>query len=111
MAAETEHSLVSELFTRFLDAMQQQTMPNAECCMQKVLEEFGHLPPLLREKLQYLGQGLGRFDLQGQTDGLAAVTEMVRQDLSNLRIVRKQRLQGYVTLSLCAGAALVILFI
>jgi hypothetical protein len=54
---------------------------------------------------------MGRFDLEGQLNGLEAVRTRCRDWLDELISGREVRLRNYQTLGLCAGAALVILFI
>ena len=61
--------------------------------------------------LSELGESLGRFDLPGQLKGLEAVRRKCLMELEALGRNRTERLRCYQTLGLCAGAALVILFI
>ena len=59
----------------------------------------------------WLGASLGRFDLQGQLQGIESVRAQCRKDLAELEDNRDQRLRSYQTLGLCAGCALAILFL
>jgi hypothetical protein len=61
--------------------------------------------------LRELGQSLGRFDLNGQLLGIAAVRNTCRSKLQQFEKNKEVRLRSYQTLGLCAGAALAILFI
>ena len=61
--------------------------------------------------LQLLGKTLGRFDLQGQLSGIASVKQLCKRDLDGLQNNQELRLRSYRTLGICAGVALVILFI
>lgn len=70
-----------------------------------------HLPRRVRRNLMQLGRSLGRYDLEGQLQGLQAVRHQCRKDLKELEENSVQRLRSYQTLALCAGAALAILFI
>jgi hypothetical protein len=54
---------------------------------------------------------MGKFDIDGQINGLEAVRSLCRRMLDELTSGREVRLRNYQTLGLCAGAALVILFI
>ena len=54
---------------------------------------------------------IGRFDLEGQLQGLESVRVYCRDQLDNLAKDRDVRLRSYQTLGLCAGAALAILFV
>ena len=58
-----------------------------------------------------LGDSLGRFDLSGQIQGLASVQKRAEFELEQLRRNQDVRLRSYQTLGLCAGAALVVLFL
>ena len=58
-----------------------------------------------------LGTSLGRFDLTGQLNGLEQVRSHCRRELEALAGNRDQRVRGYQTLGICAGAALAILFV
>lgn len=67
------------------------------------------LPPRVRRILRELGRSLGRYDLEGQIQGLQAVRMQCRKELKALEQNGPQRLRSYQTLALCAGAALAIL--
>lgn len=102
---------VSSVLSSVAVELERQIAPDASCCMAVVLEKESKLPRSVREKLQLLGSSLGRFDLSGQISGLEMVVQMCQRDLNGMMQNRDARLKSYVTLSLCAGAALVILFI
>jgi stage III sporulation protein AB len=69
------------------------------------------LPEKLSQCLLQLGDSLGRFDLSGQLQGLGSVKKRAEFELEQLRRNQDVRLRSYQTLGLCAGAALVILFV
>lgn len=69
------------------------------------------LPGRVRKNLRQLGASLGRFDLEGQLQGLECVRRQCRKDLQALEEGSAMRLRNYQTLALCAGLALAILFI
>ena len=79
-------------------------------CFNDILERRD-LPKYVRRNLKQLGACLGRFDLEGQVQGLEAVRCQCRQDLARLQENGPQRMRNYQILALCAGAALAILFI
>ncbi len=109
-AGETTGQL-SQLFAALRQELERQIAPDAACCMAAALGSQPKLHPLVQEKLQLLGNSLGRFDLSGQLSGLEAVAQLCQRDLDGLLTNRDERLRSYMTLGLCAGAALVILFI
>lgn len=88
-----------------------QMEPDVSSCMSSALRKSGELPKQVRKHLYYLGKSLGRFDLTGQIRGIKAIENACRDDLKQLNANKDVRLRSYQTLSLCAGAALVILFI
>lgn len=109
-AAETTGA-ISQIFLAVARELERQIAPDAACCMNAVLEQFPKLPEMVAQKLQLLGRTLGRFDLSGQLSGLETVSQLCKRDLDGLLLNRDARLRSYGTLGLCAGAALVILFI
>ena len=79
--------------------------------MRTAMEKCHDLPACLRRPLRLLGQTLGNFDLPGQLQGLKSSQDVCRRELARLEHNRDARLRSYQTLGLCAGAALVILFV
>ena len=69
------------------------------------------LPRSVRKNLKQLGSSLGRYELEGQLQGLEFVRRQCRKDLQELETGSVQRLRNYQTLALCAGIALAIIFI
>lgn len=91
--------------------LEDQISPDVERCMTAALHKAKDIPILTQTGLLLLGRSLGRFDLDGQIKGLEAVRQECRRNLDNLNQNRDIRLRSYQTLGLCAGAAIVILFI
>ena len=88
-----------------------QIAPDASVCMNVVLARQKAIPSRLYKCLQLLGDTLGRFDLPGQLKGLEAVKRYAGLALDELRKNKDVRLRSYQTLGLCAGAAIVVLFL
>ncbi len=109
-AGETAGCL-RQVFMAMRQELERQIAPDADCCMAAVLTAAPGIPPVVLEKLQLLGRSLGRFDLSGQLSGLEAVAQLCQRELDGLLCNRDVRLRSYMTLGLCAGVALVILFI
>lgn len=80
-------------------------------CMRWALTGSGDLPRTVRKLLVQLGRSIGRFDLNGQLEGLDAVRNSCAEALREMRRNRENRLRSYQTLGLCAGAALAILLL
>ena len=91
--------------------LESQISPDADSCMYAALSRMEGLPDSAAEALGLLGRSLGRFDLNGQLQGLEQVRAHCRRDLQALEAGRDQRIRGYQTLGVCAGAALAILFV
>ena len=101
---------MGRIFRNLAEALDKTQNPDAASCMEAVLQNCD-LPPVAQENLHLLGSSLGRFDLKGQLLGLESVRTAARGNLDKLQANREQRMRNYQTLSLCAGAALVILLI
>lgn len=111
MASRDTSGLLRRLFLAFSRELEQRMMPDAASCMRSVITRFSISSRELRMILSELGESLGRFDLPGQLKGLEAVRRKCLMELEALGRNRTERLRCYQTLGLCAGAALVILFI
>lgn len=110
-AAKDTGGLLRDVFLNMARELDWQSEPDAGSCMRAAMEKCPDLPACLRRPLRQLGQTLGRYDLPGQIQGIASVQDTCRRELERLERNRDARLRSYQTLGLCAGAALVILFI
>lgn len=110
-AAEESSGVVRDFLLTFAGELQQQSAPDAGSCMALALKKTSQLPEQLVRNLKILGTGLGRFDLSGQLSGLESVKQLCCRDLDGLLHNRDVRIRSYQTLGICAGVALVILFI
>lgn len=79
-------------------------------CM-NALSSTPALPRRARDCLRQLGNSLGRFDLEGQLQGLQEAQRQCRGYLEELKEGGADRLRTCQTLAVCGGAALAILFI
>ena len=91
--------------------MDNQISPNVEKCMKSVLRGIEYAPFATKQCLQILGHSLGYFELNGQLKGIESVRAECQQQLQQLSQNDKLRMRSCQTLALCAGAAIVILFI
>ncbi len=110
-AAQQACGALQHFFLLLSTELEDQISPDVERCVTAAVTKSSDLPKLISDSLLLLGTTLGRFDLDGQVRGLEAVRQECRQTLSGLSLNRTIRLRSYQTLGLCAGAALVILFI
>lgn len=102
---------VSKLFHFLYEELTAQVSPDVSSCMTAALAQVKGMPPVTLEMLTALGCTLGRFDITGQVRGLESVRIQCRERLEQLLLHKDVRIRSYKTLGLCAGAALVILFI
>ena len=91
--------------------LESQISPDTDSCMYAALSKMDNLPGSTLEALSLLGKSLGRFDLNGQLQGIEQVRAHCRRELASLENGRDQRIRGYQTLGVCAGAALAILLV
>ena len=88
-----------------------QKLPDAGSCMSAAVGKSGELPSRVRSILSQLGHSLGRYDLEGQLQGIRCVRRRTEESLEFIRKNRDERLRSYQTLGICAGAALAIILI
>ena len=108
MAAKETKGCLRRIFANLHVELCRQKLPDAGSCMAKVLEKSGTLPPRIRRILSLLGCSLGRFDLEGQLQGIGCVRRRVEDAIERIRKNRDERLRSYQTLGICAGMALAI---
>lgn len=111
MAGKDSSGVLRSVFMDLSRELDQHTAADAAGCMQTVLKRYDTLPPKVKRILRQLGRNLGRFDLEGQLEGMSCVLGDCKNELENLKKDRENRLRSYQTLALCAGFALVILFL
>lgn len=103
--------IVGTLLRELARELDHQVTPDADSCMYAALSRVDNIPPKTMEAMRLLGSSLGRFDLAGQLQGLEQIRSRCSRELDRLTTDRDQRIRGYQTLGLCAGAALAILFV
>lgn len=110
-ASKLFDSCVGKIFRDLADEMDRQISPDAKCCLEVVLKRRKHIPKQTEMMLRELGMLLGKFDLDGQIQELCAVRDRCINHLDMLSAQHEEKIRGYETLGLCAGAALAILLI
>ena len=103
-------SLTSEFWKLLEVELGQRSEVDAACCVQSVLNRCTKLPEHTRLALKMLGQTLGRFDLDGQLQGLKSLKDHCYAQLEFMGHDREIRLRSYQTLGICTGIALAIIF-
>ena len=103
--------MTGRVLEKLADELEHQICPDVSSCMQQILTSMDCVPRSAERIYRRLGHSLGQYDLPGQLQSLGEVRQNCTQILQRMDENREQRLRGYQTLGLCAGAALVILFI
>lgn len=111
LAAAASHHTMRSAFFALASELEDQISPNVENCMIAALHKTKDMPKLTNDMMKLLGHSLGRFDLEGQLKGLEAVKSEGNRVLKSYTENQDVRLRCYQTLGICAGAAIVILFI
>ena len=102
---------VGKLLINLASELESQISPDVESCINMAVAATGTISSRFSEAISILAASLGRFDLQGQLQGLEAVRTFCRAELDTMTAGRTERLRCYQTLGLCAGAALAILLV
>ena len=110
-AGRESGSSAGKVLVMLAGELESQISPDVDSCMYAALSKMDGVPNSTREALRLLGKCLGRFDLNGQLQGLEQIRAHCRRELGTLESGRDQRIRGYQTLGVCAGAALAILFV
>lgn len=110
-AGQERSGCVGRLLTNLAKELESQISPDVQSCLAAAAATSGELPKRIQEAVCIMGASLGRFDLEGQLQGLETVRSYCRSQLDEMSVGREMRLRSYQTLGLCAGAALAILFV
>lgn len=110
-AAERCGGCIRQVLERLAQELEAQVSPDAGACMYAALSKQRSLPEKAGDCLLQFGSSLGNFDLPGQIRGIEAVERSAELELDMLRSNRELRCRSYRTLGLCAGSALVVLFL
>ena len=102
---------VSRFYRSLHEELRAQILPDAQCCVKAAIEKNGDLCKKTVDVLYHLGSTLGCFELTGQIAGIDAAAEHCNEELQQIKEDRPNRIRNYQTLSLCAGAALIIVLI
>lgn len=109
-AGKQIYGSMGRILSRIGEELEQQTMPDAESCVNCVLASRWKLSAKVQTALKHLGQSLGKYDLQGQLQGIESVKMQCSRELQLMERNREERLRSYRTLGICAGIAAAIIF-
>ena len=109
--ADSMKSPISD-FCRILSAeFDSQVQPCVPDCVYAALAKCRNIPKSTEAHIAKMGITLGRFDLNGQLLELCALRKEVESALLKLSVQQDAKTRNMKTLAVCAGAAIVILFI
>ncbi len=111
MSAGEVSGILRVVFLNLYRELSWQKLPDAGSCMTAAIQRTGDMPGRIRRLLVQFGQTLGRFDLEGQLQGIQAVRRRCLDSLESIRKNRDERLRSYRTLGICGGAALAIILL
>lgn len=110
-AGQRSSGCVGKIFRNLARELDAQVSPDVQSCIAVAAAAVGQLPGRVQEAICILGASLGRFDLDGQLQGLEEVRSYCKAQLDEMTDGKEKRLRSYQTLGLCAGAALAILLV
>ena len=103
--------IIGDVFRNFALELDQQIRADVLSCMNAAIFSVPKLPTSVVSHLKSLGTSLGQFDLQGQITALETAEALCKRDLLQLNKHREIKFRNYQVLGLCAGAAMVLLFL
>ena len=103
------HNIIGDVFSHLALEMDKQLSSDVSGCLSNVLNNTRFFPVIARKEFEILGRTMGKYELEGQLQGIAVVRQDCERELNALSENRENRLRSYQTLGLCAGAALAIL--
>jgi len=110
IGADAAGGITKEIFRELAGKLKRREVTDISGCLNAIVNQKD-LPRSIRRNLKQMGATLGRYDLEGQLQGLETVRRQCKRDLKKLEENCVQRLRSYQTLALCAGAAMAILLI
>ena len=103
--------ILSKIMSDLSQRMEHNSDPDVRGCMHTVLENYSQLPPRVKRLLIHLGNILGRYDLEGQLQGMDSIIQLCEREYTYLEKDRATRVQSFRTLGICAGIALSVIFV
>lgn len=110
-AAARDQTILGKLMGTIANELERQISSDVETCILAALQRFPDFPPLSKQILETLGRSLGKFDLEGQINGIDSVLKEANRLYEQHLNLQDVRLRNYKTLGICAGVAIAILFI
>ena len=102
--------LVFDIFRKLAAELDAQIQPNVSYCMDVTLQQFPNTPSETQRLIQKFGRTLGAFSEEGQLLEIRALKQEAQHRLSALEADLESKTKTYQTLGVCAGAAIVVIF-
>lgn len=100
---------LEKLFHCFANELDAQISMDTFSCMNAAIQKNTGLPASVASLLKSLGASFGKFDLEGQLNGIDSVRQKAITQLQELERNKDIRTRSCQTLGMCAGATLAIL--
>lgn len=112
MASGICRGALRDVFQATAQRIELQAEGNTGEIMEAVLIRFGHILPISCIcRLRELGNVLGAYEVQEQTQALEALSGRVSASIEELRQGRAERCRSYEVMGVCAGCALAIILL
>ena len=103
--------IIGDFFHVLSIELEKQVAPNIQICIDAALSQTKEIPTSVSQGITLLRGTLGCFDLDGQISELEKVREECKIILQRYVSNQDVRIRNCQTLALCAGAAIIIVFI
>lgn len=111
-AAQCHHKKLSQIFLLFSHQLEDKYCSDFFVCTNSVIKQCKFsLPRRSCCILNELCRTMGRFDLEGQINSIMSVKASCMNEYDALRTDLSTRIRSYRTLGICAGVAIIIMFI
>ena len=102
--------IVFDVFNTLAAELEAQIQPNIAYCMDAALKKHPNTPPETRRFMEKFGKTLGQYSEEGQLLEIRALRQEAQHRQSRLEEDLESKTKTYKTLGVCAGAAIVVIF-
>ena len=110
IAGNAAGGVLKDIFLELSSKLKRCEIIDISASMNGILSKY-ELPCRVRRNMRQLGATIGRFDLEGQLQGMSIIRHQCISDIQKLEENSSDRLRSYRMMAWCTGAALVILLI
>lgn len=110
-ASQCQHKQLRQIFLQLSRQLDDKYCSDFVSCAETVIRQCKQpLPKRSQSVLEELCRTMGRFDLEGQINSIMSAKTSCLNEYDNLQADISTRLRSYRTLGICAGVAIIILF-